>query len=127
MSPAAATEPQRAPAASNPQVEKMRHSLPILKGYIRKRDDGRYEGMCLTLNLPVRGRTLEETERKLFDLITAYLQDAHESGTWEQMVPRRAPASYYATFYKLIFQYHFKSLVDFKLFVQSAPSCRAHA
>ena len=109
-----------------------RHGRPImLKGFIRRADDQAYEGICLTLNLPVRGRSIQEVESKLRELIAAYLEDAEREGRWDELVPRRAPLSYYATYYwywLLTFVYQFFGpMKDFKLFIESAPSSLAHA
>lgn len=103
----------------------MRHPL-VLKGYIKGTINGPCDGVCLTLNLVVRGRTMEEAEQKLRDLSIAYLTDAQKSGTWNDLVPRRAPVSYYIEYYTLRIQSHFRSIAEFKLFVCSAP-CSAHA
>lgn len=113
------------PVASNEGEPKVHRNL-ILKGYIKGIENGACEGMCLTLNLAVRGQSMEETERKLYELIAAYLSDAQKSGTWDDLVPRRAPYSYYAEYYYLRILVNFKDLTNFKLFVQSAP-CSAHA
>ena len=126
MSTAMETEPQQPEVASNDQGRMVRRTF-ILKGFIRRAKNGSYEGICLTLNLAVRGRSIEDTERRLFELIVAYLEDAKRSGTWDEMVPRHAPSSYYVEYYRLRLLSHFRSLVDFKLFVRSAPDCMAHA
>lgn len=99
----------------------------ILRGYIRRAEDGAYQAICLTLNLAVRGRSIEEAEAKLTELITAYLQDAHQSGNWNDLVPRPAPVSYYLEYYRLRILSHFRTIAGFKLFVRSAPDCMAHA
>jgi hypothetical protein len=103
------------------------HRSTVLRGFIRRAEDGSYEGICLTLNLPVRGRSIDEADQKLRDLIVAYLRDAAKDGTWNEFVPRRAPLSYYATYYwyRLLVALH--AINDFKLFVESAPNCTAHA
>lgn len=129
-----ATMPARAPNASNEasdpkekQSEVKRRGV-VLRGFIRRAEDGSgYEGICLTLNLPVRGRTIEETERKLHDLVIAYLRDAAQDGTWNEFVPRRAPLSYYAAYYWYSLLAALHAINDFKLFVESAPDCTAHA
>jgi len=127
MPSAMTNDTQQITPASKKQVPVMKRNI-LLKGYIKssKEDQGPYEGVCLNLNLVVRGRTLEETEQKLFLLIVAYLSDAQKDGTWNDLVPRRAPASYYFQYYVLKIQSHFRSLAEFKLFVRSAP-CMAHA
>jgi hypothetical protein len=124
MPTATASEPERSPSASKREMAPKK-SL-VLKGYIRATGNGQFEGVCLNLNLVVRGRTLEDTDKKLLDLMIAYLDDARKDGTWDDLVPRRAPLSYYAEYYRLKVRSHFRSLVDFKLFVRSAP-CSAHA
>lgn len=124
MPSATASEPERSPSSSKPSMAPKK-SL-VLKGYIRAAENGQFEGVCLNLNLVVRGRTLEDTDKKLLDLIIAYLDDAQKDGTWDDLVPRRAPLSYYVQYYRLKVLSHFRSLVDFKLFVRSAPSS-AHA
>ena len=127
MSTATETEPQQSAVASKEQRKVMRRTF-VLKGFIRRAKNGSFEGICLTLNLAVRGRSIEDTEQRLFELIVAYLEDAKRSGTWEKLVPRHAPAFYYLEYYRLRFLSHFRSLVDFKLFVRSAPDdCMAHA
>jgi hypothetical protein len=103
----------------------MRRPL-VLKGFIKGTPNGSYDGVCLTLNLAVRGRSIEEAEQKLHDLILAYLDDAQKSGTWNDLVPRKAPFSYYQQYYFLRLLSHFRSIAEFKLFVCSAP-CPAHA
>lgn len=115
--------PQKVPASKRNVAPKK--SL-VLKGYIRATENGQFEGVCLNLNLVARGRTLEDTDKKLLELIVAYLNDAQKDGTWSDLVPRRAPLSYYIEYYRLKMLSHFRSLVDFKLFVRSAP-CSAHA
>ncbi len=99
----------------------------VLKGFIRKAQDGAYEGICLTLNLAVRGRSMDEAEGKLHKLIGAYLEDVEREGSWKEFVPRRAPFSYYLTYnwYCLLAALH--ALGDFKLFVESVPTSMAHA
>jgi len=124
MPTATASEPERSSSASKPNMAPKK-SL-VLKGYIRAAENGQFEGVCLNLNLVVRGRTLEDTDKKLLDLIIAYLDDAQKDGTWDDLVPRRAPLSYYVEYYRLKVSSHFRSLVDFKLFVRSAPFS-AHA
>jgi hypothetical protein len=111
--------------ASKLQVSLMRRP-PVVKGYIKGLPNGPYYGICLNLNLTVRGRTLQETEQKLFDLILAYLSDAEKSGNWNDLVPRRAPFAYYREYYYLKILSHFRSIAEFKPFVFSAP-CSAHA
>jgi|SRR6267378_5133209 len=104
------------------------HRELILRGYIRRSKDGKaYDGICITLNLPVRGRSSEEAQRKLHDLIAAYLQDAHRSGNWDELVPRRAPVSYYLEYCKLVLLSLIPRIQDFKIFKESAPTCQAHA
>jgi hypothetical protein len=122
---ATASEPQRKASASKQSMPDPRKSL-VLKGYVRATETGQYEGVCLNLNLAVHGQTLEETDEKLLSLIVAYLADAQKDGTWNDLVPRHAPLSYYATYYRLKVMSNFRSLADFKLFVRTAP-CPAHA
>ena len=98
----------------------------VLRGFIRQADGGAYEGICLTLNLAVRGNTLQEVDSKLRDLIVAYLADAMREGSWEHFVPRRAPLSYYLTYYSYVMRAEFSAVNHFKLFVESAP-CPANA
>lgn len=131
MSTALAPEPvkPKEPLATSKKemVTEPRQTI-VLKGFIRKsRVNSSYEGICLTLNLAVCGHSLEETDQKLHALIVAYLEDAAKTGHWAEMIPRRAPASYYIEYYRLRLLSHFNSLVDFKLFVQSVPPCTAHA
>lgn len=109
-----------------PQEQVKRKGI-VVRGFIRRAEDGSaYEGICLTLNLPARGNTLEETERKLQALIVAYLRDAVRDGTWDEFVPRRAPLSYYATYYWYNLLALRQGISDFKLFVESSP-CLANA
>ena len=121
--------PAPAPIASKPTESRdklvMRKRV-VLRGFIRKAEDGSYEGICLTLNLPARGRSIEDVDRRLHELIVAYLRDAAKDGTWDEFVPRPAPLSYYAAYYwyRLLATLH--AINDFKLFVESAP-CSAHA
>jgi hypothetical protein len=126
--------PTRAPNASNEasdrkenQPEVKRRGI-VLRGFIRRAKDGSgYEGICLTLNLPVRGRSIEEADEKLRDLIVAYLRDVARDGAWDEFVPRRAPLSYYAAYYWYSLLATMHAINDFKLFVESAPNCMAHA
>ena len=67
----------------------------LLRGFIEQTEDGEWHGICLTLNLPVKGRSLEEVEHKLRELASAYLEDAYQKGDFHKMYPRRAPLSYY--------------------------------
>lgn len=122
----APTKPER---ASNELRAVVRHRM-LLRGFIRGDKDGYFRGICLTLNLAVRGKSMEEAETKLRELILAYLEDASKSGHWEQSVPRRAPLSYYLEYYKLraLSQFRFSIVkFGFLLFVQSVPDCTAHA
>jgi hypothetical protein len=127
MPTATVSETKKPIATSNNcmPVKSAKRNALVLKGYVRG-ENGQYEGVCLTLNLVVRGKTLEETDQKLMDLIVSYLADARKDGTWEDLVPRHAPGSYYLEYYRLSLLSHFKSLADFKLFVRTAP-CSAHA
>jgi hypothetical protein len=125
MPTATVSEPKSRVPTSNEVMSRVPRTPLVLKGYIRG-ENGQYEGVCLNLNLVACGRTLEETDKKLMDLILAYLTDAQKSGTWNDLVPRRAPLSYYVEYYRLKIMHHFRSLVDFKLFVRTAP-CSAHA
>ncbi len=123
-----ATMPARVPDASKkPEEKKVARRGIVLRGFIRKAEDGSYEGICLTLNLPVRGRSIDEADQKLRDLIVAYLRDAAQDGTWNEFVPRRAPLSYYAAYYWYSLLAALHAINDFKLFVESAPDCMAHA
>jgi hypothetical protein len=120
-----ATKPET--SASNAKMPKnpaLRHI--VLTSYIHRTKAGKCEGVCLTLNLVVRGNTMHDTEEKLRTLTTAYLLDAQKSGNWRDLVPRRAPLYYYAQYYYLVLLAHFDRLKDFKLFVESAP-CTANA
>ena len=129
--PATMPATAHAPNASNESggsKEQVKRRGIVLRGFIRRAEDGSaYEGICLTLNLPVRGRTLEETDVKLRELIIAYLRDAARDGKWDEFVPRRAPLSYYAAYYWYSLLAAFHAITDFKLFVESAPNCTAHA
>lgn len=98
-----------------------------LKGYIRQAEDGSYVGICLTLNLPVKARSLEEADAKLRDLIRAYLEDVAKHGNLKDFVPRRAPLSYYLEYHRLRFLARFDRISNFRLFVESAPIYQAHA
>lgn len=114
--------------ASNQKVTDRMHSTRhiILRGFIREAQDGAYEGICLTLNLAVRGHSLEEVDSKLRDVIIAYLRDASREGNWKQFVPRHAPLSYYATYCLYSIRARIHAVNNFKLFVESAP-CSANA
>jgi hypothetical protein len=127
MPPTTANNSRQDSSASRQKNMGMSQTRLILKGFIRKVEEGSYEGIRLTLNLPVRGGMLEETERKLSELTAAYLEGTAKNGTWNELVPRHAPASYYATYYRYAILSHFTSLMDFKLFVQFVPRCAAHA
>jgi hypothetical protein len=113
-------------------VEKGTRSRPasarplVIKGYIRKVGNV-YQGVCLTLDLSVEGKSLDETSQKLHTLIVEYLRDAQEDGTWSEFVPRRAPASYYLTYYGYLFLAAVNAVKDFSSFVESAPVCASHA
>lgn len=118
-----------APIASKPTESRDKLVMPkraVLRGFIRKAEDGSYEGICLTLNLPARGHSMDEVEQKLRELIVAYLRDAVQDGTWDEFVPRRAPFSYYAAYYWYNLLASLDAINDFKLFIESAP-CSAHA
>jgi hypothetical protein len=122
--PTVSTKPETPAVASKADVS----AIPriVLKGYILRREDGHCDGVCLTLNLVVQGNTMDETERKLNTLMRDYLMDARKDGTWDDLVPRRAPLHYYLHYYYLNLLMHFDRLKDFKLFVESAP-CTANA
>ena len=99
----------------------------VLRGYIRKAGPDRFEGICLNLNLAVVGESVEDVEKKLRDLILAYLEDVANDGSWDDFVPRRAPLSYYFTFYWYMLLAELNAITDFRMFVESAPTCTAHA
>jgi hypothetical protein len=82
----------------------------VLPGYLHRKKDGPCEGVCLTLNLVVRGNTMHETEEKLRTLTTAYLMDAQKDGTWDDLVPRRAPLYYHVQNYYLVLLAYFDNL-----------------
>jgi len=128
--PTTAAAPTPATNASNEAELRGHHSMgrrTVLRGFIRKAGEGKYEGICLTLNLAVRGSSMEEVEQKLHAVIVAYLEDAVRDGNWNEFVPRRAPFSYYATYSWYVLRALLRAVNDFKLFVESAPSCPAHA
>lgn len=94
----------------------------MLRGFFHRAADGKYEGICLTLNLAVRGNSLSDVENKMCELTVAYLEDATASGHWDDLVPRHAPLYYYLIFNYYKFLSHFKAFSDLKIFIQSAPS-----
>ncbi|HEV2341508.1 MAG TPA: hypothetical protein VGS15_06910 [Candidatus Acidoferrales bacterium] len=119
--------PKLADASNQKETDRMRLARNVvLRGFIRRADDGVYEGICLTLNLAVRGKSLEEVDNKLRNVIIAYLSDATREGNWDDFVPRRAPLSYYITYYWYGIRAKFHAVNHFKLFVESAP-CPANA
>lgn len=73
----------------------------IMRGYIEQTGQQEWRGICITLNLPVEGRSLEEVENKLRHLSRAYILDALEEGDLDKMYPRRAPLSYYLRYFYL--------------------------
>jgi hypothetical protein len=130
MPTVAPPKPETAQAGIKPQGRVSLLQAPVreiaLKGFIKKAETGPYfNAMCLDLNLAVRGKSLQDAESRLRELIDAYLQDALRSG-WDAMVPRRAPASYYAEYYILRIKASFHALADSKLFVENVPT-PAHA
>lgn len=118
----ATDSPIQAQPKLNPHVKRL-----VLKGFIRKAEDGNFEGICLTLNLPVRADSLEEADRKLRSLVAAYLDEVASENAWDDFVPRRAPWSYYAAYYWYRVLAALNAINDFRLFVESAPNCPAHA
>lgn len=118
-------------ASSNKDERIQSGAVPLkpitLKGYIRQAEDGSYVGICLTLNLPVKARSLEEADAKLRGLIRAYLEDVAHHGNVKDFVPRRAPLSYYLEYHRLRFLARFDRISNFRLFVESAPIYQAHA
>lgn len=77
-----------------------RHPI-ILRGYIEQVKEDEWFGICLNLNIPVTGGSLEEAHQKLMSHTQSYLDDVCEEGDFASMVPRRAPFSFYARYYWL--------------------------
>ena len=75
-----------------------------VRGYLERIADGEWFGICLTLNLPVRGRSKEEVEHKLDELVSAYLTRACKQGKLDEAYPRKAPISYYLRYYFIAFK-----------------------
>ncbi len=120
LAPPKPEQAERTKAKVFPPLSKPTRMLEV-KGFIKKSATGPYfDAMCLDLNLAVRGKSLSDAEKKLRQLIGAYLQDR------DSVVPRHAPASYYAQYYKLRVQSLFHVLADSKVFVENVPTS-AHA
>ena len=70
----------------------------VLHCYARPIDQERHLAVCLTLNLVTEGGTQREALHRLHALIKAYLSDAVENDEFDDFVPRRAPARFYAEY-----------------------------
>ena len=69
------------------------------RGFVRQLDNGKYLGVCLTLNLVVESHSLEGAKKALENLIVAYLQDAIEGGKLnERWMWRPAAVGHYVTY-----------------------------
>jgi predicted RNase H-like HicB family nuclease len=95
--------------------------IPVLKGYIEQVKENDYFAICLTLNLVTRGSSLEETEHNLHKLIKFYLQDAVKKNELAQFVPRRAPWSYWMTYYKYLVLLRFTAPLRYIHLWQESP------
>src|SRR5689334_15771437 len=73
----------------------------LLRGYVRRLPNGKWMGVCLTLNLVVEAATREATKAKLESLIEAYLDDAVENDEVDAYIPRHAPLAFYVEYWRL--------------------------
>lgn len=109
-------------------MEKVKLKGLMLRGYFEQTSEKEWFGICITLNLPVTARSLEEAEHKLWSLISDYLEDVTEEGDFDKMVPRRAPLYFYLRY----FWYRCLSLLnrpygEWQLFSRSASSYALNA
>jgi hypothetical protein len=91
------TMAERRPAQRSSKSDK----LYRLRGYIRQIRPGEFVGVCLTLNLVVKGASQSEARRRLKELIDAYVDDAIENDEVDEFIPRRAPWSFYLEYLQL--------------------------
>jgi hypothetical protein len=92
-----------------------------VRGYIRRLPNGRFMGVCLTLNLVVEGDSQSEARTKLEELIEA-VADAVDNDEVDACSPRRAPAVFYRQYWAL----RLRSLLHFvqQPFARDSPTRR---
>ena len=74
----------------------------LLRGYLKLLPNGKWLGVCLTLNLVVEAESRERVRDKLESLVAAYVEDAVENNEVDEFIPRRAPFRFYAEYAKLV-------------------------
>jgi len=62
-----------------------------LRGYIEQVGEEDFFGICLTVNVCTRGKSLAETEQNLLEAVGLYLESAAKENAIPKWVPRRAP------------------------------------
>lgn len=67
----------------------------FLRGYIEQVGKDDFFGICLTVNVTGRGRSLEEATNNLNEALRFYFEDAARDKQLDEWVPRRAPAYFY--------------------------------
>jgi hypothetical protein len=74
---------------------KVEHRSYILRGYVEQVEQDDFFGMCLTINVTSRGRSLEEATAKLNEAVRFYVMDAARDKQLDEWLPRRAPLYFY--------------------------------
>ena len=103
----------------------------VLRCYAEQEKDGTWFAICLELNLYARGDSYAEARTKLNKLTSCYLKEAIEKDSqyFGDLVPRRAPLSFWARYICLktlhrIFR-HMTSKQEFTLPVPLVPATSA--
>lgn len=73
----------------------------VLRGYVRQLENGKFQGICLSVNLLVESNSFEGAKKSLDALIKAYVEDAIKDGDLDAAMSRPAHWHHYAEFYWL--------------------------
>lgn len=107
----------------NARNQHLKLSDLVLRCYAEKDGDGSWFAMCLALNLYSRGDSYEHARKKLHDVISAYLRDAvtTDSRYIEDLVPRRAPLSFYVRYAFIWCCVKARAIGDVRKFKETLP------
>lgn len=95
----------------------------VLRCYAEREEDGSWFAICLYLNIYARGNSAEEVKARLRSFVREYLKEAvtKDREHFSDLVPRRAPAYFWARYFRIWCYIKFHQTKDFIRFKMSLP------
>lgn len=83
----------------------------LLRCYVEREKSGDWFAICLDLNLAAQAGSMEEAKDKLHSQISSYVREAMtvDAQYADQLLPRRAPLSFFVRYYWLRFRCSLRS------------------